>query len=157
TAFQTLGGTKGILDGFFRNLMDVVERQHGRVGRIEALELLNSLMTSSGKSPRPRNELVDVPFRDRDLRSRFLKLLGDERVIRQDRRSGQTIVEIRHDFLVKRILDTYQTEIQRNPEYGRFKSALATLQLCLEWDQHLSKEQYENLARYVGRIDWDGG
>ena len=125
------GKTKGILDSFFAEFL----KDLGRVAKLEALGLLEPLVTSGGtRNIVERRVLTHVPFRSAEWREQLLGTLQSRGIVRIETRLGGEFVEITHEFLIDPILAAIRTVLSRDSEYSRFRWALRTLERFEEVD-----------------------
>jgi hypothetical protein len=121
--FNRLEGTEGILKSFFKDFINELPANE----RQQTLELLEPLVTVSGtRNIIERDQLINAPFRDANLRQRLLAKLVNRTIVRTEARLGGYFVEITHEFLIGPILDAaleYNT-----PENNKFRWALRTLE-----------------------------
>jgi hypothetical protein len=123
--FVNLGGTKGILKSFFYDFLNDFEP----ASRVEILELLEPLVTSSGtRNIIEREILINAPFRDATRRNSLLAELVNHTIVRTERRLGGYFIEITHEFLISPVLEAIRDESNRNVEYSRLRWALRTLE-----------------------------
>jgi hypothetical protein len=123
--FLELGGTKGILRSFFYDFLDSFDS----TSRVEILELLEPLVTSSGtRNIIERENLVRAPFRDGARRNYLLGELVNRTIVRTERRLGGYFIEITHEFLIAPVLEAIRDEAIQNVEYSRLRWALRTLE-----------------------------
>jgi len=121
--FNRLEGTEGILKSFFKDFLNELPANE----RPQTLELLEPLVTVSGtRNIVERDQLINAPFRDSDLRQKLLSKLVNRTIVRTEPRLGGYFVEITHEFLIGPILEAIREN--NNPDYNRFRFALRTLQ-----------------------------
>ncbi|MEE8524673.1 MAG: hypothetical protein V3T72_12135 [Thermoanaerobaculia bacterium] len=123
--FQALGETEGILDRFFQDFLAELQSDDER---LEALEMLERLITASGtRNIVARDELASAPFRRPELREDLLTRLQNGNVVRIERRVGTHFVEITHEFLIASIQKAIRLEITRDARYRDFLTALESI------------------------------
>jgi hypothetical protein len=157
TAFEKLKGTKGILNSFFRDFLGgLAERE-----RLEALELLEPLVTASGtRNIIELGTLIDAPFRDSEGRRELLKKMSDRAIVRTERRLGGYFVEITHEFLIAPILEVMRETFADNVEYSRFRWAVRTLERLQGFGRGpgrtLSPQEFLTLHQHREEVRWNG-
>lgn len=156
-SFITLGETNGILSSFFYEILEELEQDV----RLETLEMLTSLITSSGtRNIIEKDQLINAPFRDGLKRVRLLSNL-EGKIVRVERRLGGYFVEITHEFLIGPILEALRKELYSNAEYSRFRFALRTLErheaidFRVDTVNLLPRHDYLVLHENRNRIKWD--
>jgi hypothetical protein len=150
--YVELGGTKGILSGFFTEVLDGLQPEEVR---IEALEMLESLVTTTGtRNIVEREVLVRAPFRQWTRRQRALASLVDRIVVRVEPRLGGYFVEITHEFLIQPILKGVRAEITAS----RFRWGIRALERCVLQNDAggvLTAEEFRVLHDCRARVFWD--
>lgn len=155
--FESLGETKGILKSFFTDFLAELDRD----SRQEILEMLEPLVTTSGtRNIIERDRLVNVPFRDSSKRKELLDLLVNHTVVRIEPRLGGYFVEITHEFLIAPVLEAMSEALSKDPEYGRYRLALRTLERLhgssvAGASPGLSHPEFSLLHRHEASIRWD--
>lgn len=157
-AFAGLGGTKGILNSFFKDFLKGLEVRERR----EALELLEPLVTASGtRNIVEREQLVNAPFRDAGRRADLLKRMADRTIVRTERRLGGYFVEITHEFLIGPVLEAIRDAFANDVEYSRFRWALRTLErlhgvgLGRGTGRLLSAQEFQTLHEHRDDVQWN--
>jgi hypothetical protein len=121
---ETLGGVQGILQSYLGRLLAELSSE----GRLQALDLLDLLITSSGRrNIVERRNLTDAPFRDAEQRDALLTLLAKRSVVRTEWRLGGYFVEITHEFLIDPIRAEIARAIQTDPDHYRLRATLQAL------------------------------
>jgi hypothetical protein len=153
------GGTRTILDSFFDEVLAEFETS---ADRAEALEMLGPLVTVDGtRNIVARDALVKVPFRNAQKRLELLNVLAQARVVRIERRLGGQFVEISHEFLISSILAKIREVLDSDPEYGRFRWTIRTLdsfrdvQFRANTSKLLGRQLFESLHGLRYKIDWE--
>ena len=153
------GGTRRILDSFFDEVLAAFESSPDRA---EALEMLGPLVTADGtRNIVARDSLVKVPFRNAKKRLELLNVLAQVRVVRIEQRLGGQFVEISHEFLISSILAKIREVLDSDPEYGRFRWTIRTLesfrdvQFRANTSNLLGRQIFEALHGLRNKIDWD--
>jgi len=157
--FQALGETEGILDRFFKDFLAGLASDDER---LEALEMLERLITASGtRNIVSRDELANAPFRRPELREDLLIRLQNGNVVRIERRMGTHFVEITHEFLIASIQKAIRLEITRDARYRDFLTALESLakvklggELREERRELLGLATLERLEAHESRLRW---
>lgn len=156
--FESLGETKGILKSFFTDFLEGLDRESG----LEILEMLEPLVTASGtRNIVERDRLINVPFRDGQKRKELLDLLINHTIVRIEPRLGGYFVEITHEFLIAPVLEAIRRALNKDPEYGRYRLALRTLERLhgssiAGTTPVLSSQEFWILHRNQMAIRWDG-
>lgn len=160
TVLENWDGVRGILHNFFHEFM--AERFERESERLEALELLETLITAGGtRNIVDRRELVHQPFRDPEPRERLLGVLEEGRVVRTEVRLRGQFVEITHEFLIDSILEFIRRDLIRNPVYSAFREGVDELEAARSTNfrvgtEHvLSERSFEALDRHVDRVTWE--
>lgn len=123
--YEALGGTRGILAGFFREYLDSLSD----ADRLEALEMLEPLITSSGtRNIAEWRQVVDAPFRDRTRREQLLYEMAKQTIVRFEARLGGRLVEVTHEFLIAPIRQALAEEMNRSPANVGFRQTLRGLE-----------------------------
>jgi hypothetical protein len=155
--FHDLGGAKGILEGFFNEFLESMEREDC----LETLEILERLITASGtRNIVEREELIHAPLREPARRQTLLADLVDNTIVRVEQRLGGHFVEITHEFLTKPILTAIHQKLYQAPDYNRFRAAVRALEPYEYTDfrraaEHLLNEhEFQDAHRSRERIWW---
>ncbi len=156
--FEKFGGTKGILDSFFKDFLEDLEEDE----RSETLDMLEPLVTASGtRNIVERSQLVNVPFRDAGRRARLLDNLANRTIVRTERRLGGFFVEITHEFLIASILAAIQNPANRDSIYNRVRWALRSM-MRLEmsaisgpYSRLLQGQEFNTLHKYRETVKWN--
>jgi hypothetical protein len=153
------GGTRAILDSFFDETLQSLE---SRIDQLETLEMLEPLVTSNGtRNIVEYNYLVNAPFRKGKRRSELLEKLAQQRIVRIEQRLGGQFVEITHEFLIASILVRIRTVLNPDPEYGRLRWAIRTLERFEDVDFRagsahvLTRQVFYDLDRRADEIGWN--
>jgi hypothetical protein len=153
------GGTRAILNAFFDEVLDSLESQ---VDRLETLEMLEPLVTSSGtRNIVERGSLVNAPFRKAKRRGTLLDRLAENRIVRVEQRLGGQFVEITHEFLIAPVLEKIRLVLNPDPVYGRFRWAIRTLERFEDIDFRagspylLSRQVFQDLDLKRDEIEWN--
>ena len=155
-AFSKLGGTAGILSSFFRDFLKDLDRRE----RLEALELLEPLVTASGtRNIVELSTLVEAPFRDPVARGQLLKKMSDRSIVRTERRLSGYFVEITHEFLIGPILKMMREVFANEVEYSRFRWAVRTLERLQGFGRApgraLSAQEFAILHQHRDEVRWN--
>jgi hypothetical protein len=156
--FRELGGTKGILNSFFLDFLESFGDKDKE--RLEALEMLEPLVTASGtRNIVERSCLIDAPFRDSARRGDLLKKMADHTIVRTERRLGGFFVEITHEFLIGPILDAMRETLTNDIEYGRFRWSIRALERLQGVGRGpgrlLSEQEFNTLYEHRDDIRWN--
>ena len=156
-SYERLGGTQGILAGFFREYLDALSEPD----RLETLELLEPLITSSGtRNIAEWRQLVAAPFRDESHREQLLYDLARRSIVRFEARLGGRLVEVTHEFLIPAIQRAIAEEMTRSPANAGFRQAVRVLEGYRYQDfradpsKLLAVDEIVNLDANRDRIVW---
>lgn len=154
---EGLHGVQGILGSFLSEFLKELSPDD----RLETLELLEPLITSSGtRNIVESTTLIHSPFRDPRQRNRLMHRLVRRRLVRTEWRLGGYFVEITHEFLIKPILEQVRLETMSNPDYWRLRGALRSLLRFQDTDfrgpamQLLPMDDFSILDKNRDRIRW---
>jgi hypothetical protein len=153
-----LGGTAGILASFFSEVLAAF----GEDDRLEALEMLEQLVTASGtRNILEKGQLVRAPLRDEQRREGILARLEDRTVVRTESRLGGQFVEITHEFLIRPILDEVARQLHGSAGSVDFRAALRACEVSLRLDfvtdtrYLLRPEELDSLRANGSRLQLD--
>lgn len=154
-AFESLGGAKGILKSFFHDFLEELPEPD----RPPTLELLEPLVTISGtRNIVEREQLINAPFRDPQLRRRLLSDLVNRTIVRTEARLGGYFVEITHEFLIGPILEAIRKVGSTDPDFTRVRWALGTLERLQDSPtrtQSLPQDEFHTLHTHRQRVHWN--
>jgi hypothetical protein len=154
-AFESLGGAQGILKSFFRDFLEELPEPD----RPPTLELLEPLVTISGtRNIVEREQLINAPFRDPQLRRRLLGDLVNRTIVRTEARLGGYFVEITHEFLIGPILEAIHKVGSTDPDFTRVRWALGTLERLQDSPTRtlwLPEEEFLTLHTHRQRVHWN--
>jgi hypothetical protein len=157
---EELGGIKGVVQGYLR---EVIERDlaiHDDLSRCDALDLLEPLITQRGRRNIVEAQvLTDAPYRVREQRRSLLELLERRRIVRTEWRLRSRFVEFTHETLIPPALALIEQYLGNQ----RWRDLRAAIQRLRELElrgfrgadvQPLGREQLEALLWYEPRLDF---
>lgn len=154
------GRTKSILATFFKEFLDSIGPP-GDLNRLEALEILEPLVTSSRtRNIVERECLITSPFCFRERRERLIEQMVRRMIVRVETRLGGRFAEITHEFLITPVLDSIRFELNANADYGRFRWAIRTIERFDDVDLHdarqalLGADVHHTLHQHRERVAW---
>jgi hypothetical protein len=156
--YETLGGTRGILNSYFGEFL-------ARFNPAEVLtivEILEPLITSGGtRNIMEEVSLIHQPLRSPVERRRLLSELDKRNIIRVEPRLGGRFVEITHEFLIRPIQQHITQLLIQDPDYSRLRDAITALRAlehqdfrCLRSVSHLSRPQFDSLHAHREALEW---
>jgi hypothetical protein len=156
--FDDLRGTNGILSSYFSEVLEQLPVNE----RAEGLELLDALVTSSGtRNIIERTQLEAEPFRDTRRRQRILEHFVRRSIVRVEPRLGGQFAEITHEFLIRPILNSIESVLDKDNDYRAFRSALRNLRglhgqsLAAREGTQLRRGDVAVLHRWRNEVCWD--
>ncbi|MEX2109587.1 MAG: hypothetical protein WD802_03190 [Gemmatimonadaceae bacterium] len=151
----------GFAEGILRNFISGFLSELGPADRLEALELLEPLITRSGtRNIVEWSQLVNRSFREPARRKDLLLEMQNRRIVRVEWRLGGQFVEITHEFLIEPILQAIRVDLQGDSETARFVDArrelerIAAAEIRSDERLLLSPHQFEILEANESRIVW---